>query len=99
MTELEDVECDQCGYRSTNSSGLRRHMGKKHKNIPQMDGDTAVSDSFADSFMDVPDQSNEKLEELNCQICEKAFALKYNLNVHMASFHEMQWSNAFGRWI
>ena len=36
VKELEDVECDQCDYRSTNSWVLRKHMEKQHKNIPQM---------------------------------------------------------------
>ena len=35
----DELSCDLCEYRSETNGGLKIHMGRKHKEIPQLDGD------------------------------------------------------------
>ena len=35
----DELSCDLCEHKSETNGGLKIHMGRKHKEIPQLDGD------------------------------------------------------------
>ena len=42
----KELECDLCDFKSSCKAGLNRHIGSKHKSIPQLDGGMASPKPF-----------------------------------------------------
>ena len=48
-TETDDeLSCDICEHRSQTKGGLKIHIGRKHKEIPQLDGDMQIERETGD---------------------------------------------------
>ena len=66
-------ECDQCDFEANCKVSLRKHIGMKHKLIPQLDGHT--EDETTEQQPDPPDSREQSREQKNskvqtCDICD-----------------------------
>ena len=48
-SEVDVHECEQCDYKTSCKAGLNRHIGHKHKTIPQIDGNNSINESETQS--------------------------------------------------
>ena len=44
----DELSCDICEHRSQTKGGLKIHIGRKHKEIPQLDGDMQIERETGD---------------------------------------------------
>ena len=72
--DINEDKCDQCEKRFGNKHGLRIHQSRKHKDIPQLDGQ--ISDE------------NES-QSYQCVQCDIFFKEECDLRKHMEVKHEM----------
>ena len=68
--ETDVTECDQCDYKSSCKAGLNRHIGQKHKLIPQLDGHT---------------EADNNLKISNCFFCDEKLQCKEQLMQHIST--------------
>ena len=38
----DSLTCDECGFESVLSNGLKIHKSRKHEDIPQIDGESSI---------------------------------------------------------
>ena len=52
IVEVEVQECDLCDFKSDRKTGLEIHMSRKHKGIPQIDGEDSTEVRDTDCYWD-----------------------------------------------
>ena len=65
--QRKELECDLCDFKSSCEAGLNRHIGQKHKNIPQLDG---VTDSIIVSDRVNDGNTTVNSTEFSCELCD-----------------------------
>ena len=90
----ESFQCDQCDHKASCKVSLRKHIGKTHKNIPQLDGPLdAEIDADNARCEDKEVQTEPQQEKLKCPgfeygNCDQEwFNSKFQWKEHRLKYH------------
>ena len=88
--EETGFKCDLCEFKSSRENGLIIHMGRKHKDIEQLDGlDASISEDFEDTQY----SNTEKYWKTGCLGTSFQYFLDANEIIETSSLDDIEKEN------